>query len=586
MIKIDTRRLRKTRRLFRENKRDTVLIILGNLVSSLTEGIGIVTIVAALGVFLEPEASSSSPAINFLLESLRKIGIEPSLVSMLVVALAAISTRFVFLTLSQSYAAYVRGKIEERERRNLIETVTKARWEFFISVPVGRFSNALNQEAGQISGVYAGLINLSALLLNVAVYFAAALALSWELALASLAVSSLLLFVFKKFVAITKRAGLNQASAYEQMSARFVDGLAGIKSLKAMGLDLLLGGVIGRQVSKLRRAQLKAQLAKMFVKNATEPLSAAIIVSGLIAAVTFLSVSAPVLIGMVLVFHRAVNAVGQVQRAYMSLVLIYPMLDRLWSLTDEAKRNNEILLVGDERDRIRVDQQIDLEDVSFEYQNGHVVLECVSITLKKGEITAISGLSGSGKTTIVDIICGLLRPTTGCVLIDGSSEVVNSIKWRQRVGYIQQDAFLFHDTIFANVSLGDPSLTSPDVELALDRSGAASFIQSLSDGIETVVGERGVALSGGQRQRIAIARALVRDPEVLILDEATTGLDPDTEAEVIATLEQLKKHLCIVVISHQQPLIQLADQRYHIKGRKVLKVPPVDSEPSTAVLSQ
>ena len=586
MIKIDTRRLRNTRRLFRENKRDTVLIILGNLVSSLTEGIGIVTIIAALGLFLEPEASSSSPAINFLLESLRKIGIEPSLVSMLVVALAAISIRFVFLTLSQSYAAYVRGKIEERERRNLIETVTKARWEFFISVPVGRFSNALNQEAGQISGVYSGLINLSALLLNVAVYYGAALALSWELALGALVASSLVLFLFKKFISISKRAGKHQASAYEQMSARFVDGLAGIKSLKAMGLDFLLGGVIGRQVSKLRTAQLRAQIAKLFVRNATEPLSAAVIVSGLIAAVTFLSVSAPVLIGMVLVFHRAVHSVSQVQGIYMSLVVLYPMLDKLWSLTEEAERQKERTLAGEKRDRIRVDQQIDLEDVSFEYKNGHVILERVSITLKKGEITAITGPSGSGKTTIADIICGLLCPTTGRVLIDSSREEMNSINWRQRVGYVQQDAILFHDTIFANVALGDPSLTSLDVEQALDRSGASSFIQSLSDGLETVVGERGVALSGGQRQRIAIARALVRAPEVLIFDEATTGLDPDTEAEVIETIEQLKKHLCVVVISHQQPLIQLADQRYHIKGRKVLKVPPVDSEPSTAVLSQ
>ena len=214
------------------------------------------------------------------------------------------------------------------------------------------------------------------------------------------------------------------------------------------------------------------------------------------------------------------------------------------------------------------------------------VLSNISLDIQRGEIVGLMGPSGSGKTTIVDIICGLLRPTTGCVLVDGSREEVNSIEWRQRVGYIQQDALLFHDTIFANVSLGDPSLTSLDVEQALDRSGASSFIQNLADGLETVVGERGVALSGGQRQRIAIARALVREPEVLILDEATTGLDPDTEAGVIATLEHLKQHLCIVVISHQQPLIRIANQRYHIDGRKVLKVPPLNPDQPTAVLSQ
>ena len=121
---------------------------------------------------------------------------------------------------------------------------------------------------------------------------------------------------------------------------------------------------------------------------------------------------------------------------------------------------------------------------------------------------------------------------------------------------------------------------------SISKAKLSSLIDSLPEGVETIIGENGIRFSGGQQQRIAIARAFYSGRSILILDEATTGLDPDTEAGVIATLEHLKQHLCIVVISHQQPLIRIANQRYHIDGRKVLKVPPLNPDQPTAVLSQ
>jgi ATP-binding cassette, subfamily C, bacterial len=565
-------RLRSGFRLFQTYRVETVAIVVGMLLASLTEGVGIVTIIAALGVLLQTEGSVSSPAIVFLLGQMKNLGIEPNLAPVLVFALMLIGFRAVLLIVTQSYAAYVRGKVEETQRFSLVESVMRARWEFFISIRLGRFSNALNQEAGRVSGMYAGLIRLIAMTLNLIAYFAVAIVLSWELAFAAIVSSVTVLLVFKKFVSVSKNAGRQQTKSYREMSSRFTDGLLGIKSLKAMGLDRLLTPILNNEVVGLRRAQLRASMAKLFVKNAMEPLTAVIVVTGLIAAVRFLAIDATVLIGMVLVFHRAVGTVGNLQQSYMGLVALLPFLDSFWSLVQEAKKNDEKVIAHRYQHRFLLEEGVILDDVSFSYANGKQILKDVSMRFRRGEITAITGASGSGKTTIGDLICGLLRPTAGSIRLDREKlEGGNIAAWRSQIGYIQQDPLLFHDSIFANVALRDPEISAKDVEDALSQAGATDFVKGLPGQCDTIVGERGVALSGGQRQRIAIARALARKPAILILDEATTGLDSDTEAGIITTLTELKKNLCIVVISHQLPIVAIADRTYRIEQGRVQK---------------
>jgi ATP-binding cassette subfamily C protein len=222
----------------------------------------------------------------------------------------------------------------------------------------------------------------------------------------------------------------------------------------------------------------------------------------------------------------------------------------------------------------RFERAVQLEEVSFAYAR-RPILERVSLEVARGSLTAIIGPSGAGKTTIVDLIIGLLAPQSGRVLIDGVDLAEVDLRaWRSQIGYVPQETLLLHASVRVNVTLGESRFTDGDVEQALRAAGAWGFVAALPEGLDTVVGERGTRLSGGQRQRLTIARALVHKPRLLILDEATSALDPASEAAICATLRELRASLTILAISHQSAILEAADRAYRLADGGVLALDP------------
>jgi ATP-binding cassette subfamily C protein len=213
-----------------------------------------------------------------------------------------------------------------------------------------------------------------------------------------------------------------------------------------------------------------------------------------------------------------------------------------------------------------------LENVSFSYGRG-TVLNDVSIEIPAGGITTLIGESGSGKTTVADLLLGLFLPESGRILIDGVDlKEIDIRQWRSMIGYVPQEVLMFNDTIQANIALGDPSIAEAEVVEALKTAGLYDFVMSLPNGLQTMVGERGMMISGGQRQRLALARALVHRPQLLILDEATSALDPLTEAEICAAVRQQAGRITVLAITHQPSWVDAADRIYLIeRGRAHLR---------------
>jgi ATP-binding cassette subfamily C protein len=215
-----------------------------------------------------------------------------------------------------------------------------------------------------------------------------------------------------------------------------------------------------------------------------------------------------------------------------------------------------------------------LEGVSFAH-GAHQVLHDVSLCLPARGVTVLTGLSGAGKTTIADIILGLYRPDRGRVLLDGVPlDEIDLHGWRKLVGYVPQELVLFHDTVFANVALGDLRIHQAEVRLALQLAGAWDFVNALPEGMMSQVGEAGAKLSGGQRQRIALARALVGNPRLLILDEVTSALDPDTEYQICARIRDLADDMAVLAITHRAAFLEIADRLYRVAGGRVMEASP------------
>jgi ATP-binding cassette subfamily C protein len=228
-----------------------------------------------------------------------------------------------------------------------------------------------------------------------------------------------------------------------------------------------------------------------------------------------------------------------------------------------------------EHPKLALDCSLRLEDVHFSY-GDHEVLKGATGVLEAGRFVTMVGPSGSGKTTLTDLVTGLIRPTRGRILIDGIDLAdVDLLDWRRCIGYVPQEPMLFSDTVRANVTMGVEDFTDDEVEAALRQANAWEFVEAFDDGLDHRIGESGTNLSGGQRQRLAIARALVKKPSLLILDEPTTALDAVSEAEVCRTVAGLRGDLTVLAISHQPAIREIADEVWELQ-EGVLRARPAN----------
>ena len=271
------------------------------------------------------------------------------------------------------------------------------------------------------------------------------------------------------------------------------------------------------------------------------------------------------------IFSQVQNGQSQLH----GLGSLTPYLLQIFSTRDEAKANIE-KSHGDKS--FAVAGSINFRNVSFSYPNRPVTLSDISFEMKRGEMTALIGHSGAGKTTVADLVLRLVDPTEGAVMADETDiRKVPVADWRRHIGYVPQDPILLNDTIERNISFYDASVTHEDAQRAAMAANIHGFIETLPQKYQTVVGDRGILISGGQRQRIALARALARKPELLVLDEATSSLDSESESAIRQSVENLHGKTSVLVIAHRMSSISGADRIVVLEeGRVVEEGAPAD----------
>jgi ATP-binding cassette subfamily C protein len=265
------------------------------------------------------------------------------------------------------------------------------------------------------------------------------------------------------------------------------------------------------------------------------------------------------LLVVAVVFTRVVGRITNSQSNIQQIAMALPAFEELEALTDACTAAREPY--GDAVRPIPIGSGIALEAVHFSYPDGVDALRGVSLEIPAGSTVALAGPSGAGKTTLADLAAGLMLPTAGRVTVDGETLAAEQvIGWRRSVALVPQEPFMFHDTIAANLRFGDPDASDTALWEALRLASAAGFVAELASGLETVVGDRGLRLSGGERQRLALARALLRDPALLILDEATSSLDTENELAIRHALAPLHGRTTILLIAHRLSTVSEADQ--------------------------
>jgi len=223
---------------------------------------------------------------------------------------------------------------------------------------------------------------------------------------------------------------------------------------------------------------------------------------------------------------------------------------------------------------LKFEKEINLKNLSFSYPiRKEFSLSKISMTIKKGEFVGIIGETGSGKSTLINLLIGLLKPSEGSVDIDGLNINENIKDWYKKIGYVPQSVYLTDDTIRKNIAFGllEDDIDEVLIKQAVEKASLNKFIDSLPSGLNTIVGEKGIRLSGGQQQRIGIARALYRDPEILILDESTSSLDQSTEKRIIESVQLLKRKKTLVVITHRLIAVKNCDKIYFIDKGKIIR---------------
>lgn len=544
------------------------------LLAGLVEGFGLSAMLPLLSIVAGSQysggqiaslagAANDSVAERVVRESLEFVGLPPTVEVLLVVILCAIILKSVLVLFANKRVGYTVAQVATDLRLELLRALLASRWEFHLRQPVGSLANAMATEAQRACKAYLCGANMFIGLVQALVYVSVAFLVSWKAVLAALVAGLVIFYGLRRLIAKARRAGERQTQLLKSLLGHLTDSLQSIKPLKAMALHHLSESILRKETSKLNKALRKEVLSKEYLRAFQEPLRIAFILLGFYAATILMRLPLATLMVLIFLVARVLNLLGKIQGEYQRMVILE---SGFWSIKAkilEAEEDREVES-GDQTPIL--EKAVHLERVSFSYGEKSVLRDA-ELIFPAGKITAIIGPSGSGKTTLVDLVIGLLRPTHGVVWVDDLPlDQIDLQKWRRLIGYVPQETWLLHDTILNNITLGDPSLNEKDAIDALRAAGAWEFVQSLPDGINSTVGERGGKVSGGQRQRIAIARALAHRPKLLILDEATTALDPKNEMAICDTLRELRGRLTILAISHQPAVLKVADQAYQLQN--------------------
>ncbi len=534
-----------------------LVVLIALLIAGVVETIGIGALLPLLNVVLDMSGTQEPSVLTHIMDTIfGLLGIEQNFQNLLLIIVVTISLKAFVIFQALKIVSYIAVDITYDLRQKFIGSLMGAKWSYYSGLDIGESANAIATEsdyAGQFCAIMGKTLSAS---IQACIYTLIAFSVDWKISLAAIVMGALAAFILKFIVRMARDAGNVMAETLNNLLSRLNASLSGAKPIKAMGEEGRYIDLLKADTLDLQTARKKFTLSALLLNLIHEPLLVLLMAIGLFWAYNFADYPMSELFMMAFLFNRLLSQVNMVQNHYQKTAIfegaVNGILKKIQLATQQVEKmsGTEIPVL---------DKEIKFKDLSLAYGED-VILHQLSEKIPAHKMTVVFGPSGSGKSTLLDATLGLLPPDKGQIYIDDVSlETLDIQKWRRMIGYVPQENFLFNESIATNVTLGDQTIKDTDIIEALKTANAWEFVQELEEGIHYNVGERGGKLSGGQRQRIALARALVRKPSLLILDEATSGLDQENDQAIMSALKAMLPEITIILISHDPKILERAD---------------------------
>lgn len=464
-------------------------------------------------------------------------------------------------------------RLVEENQKSIFNRLMRADYQYFVEHKQGDL--IYNTASAPVSlstviNVASQLIGLAILIISIMVLL---FSISWQGTLAVLFVG-VIYYYFIRYLgrAVSYRAGKGEVEATREGTVILNEAITGVKQIKAFAA---VDGWIDRfnRIMKERWYHFRKRTVWQQVPAPILMLVLYLVVGIIAIAIKLLAPGdfmdlIPVFGTFAFAMFRLFPIIGNISNMTMQVIGVLPNVEIM-----NAMRNELSAGVPDAgKDFPALNSEIRFEKVSFGYKGRSRSLEDITFAIRKGEMTAIVGRSGIGKTTIVNLVLGLYQPDKGEITVDGVDLGEYKLSsWLEKVGFVDQDTFITNDTIRNNITFRSNSYSGEEIVEAARFADAHDFITEMPDGYDTLVGDKGLKLSAGQRQRIAVARAVIRKPELLIFDEATNALDNISEAAVQRAIEQISQNKTVIVIAHRLSTVIGADKIIVLGDRKVLE---------------
>ena len=552
--------------VWRRDRRGFLAILLLNVVVSMTGGISIVMLIPMLGLLDISQASVS--ALSVLSAPLQRFSFPWQVVIMIALYFALVvfkallgrmlslrETRFL-----EDYAYHLRD--------DLYQAVSRADWERLTAGKQSDTINLFTAQCSQVSYGVADVIHMISSLVSAAVQLCIAVWLSLPVTIFVCVCGGVFILLFRGMFRISKEYGEEMIRINREMYSELFSQLRSVKEVRTYNVQREHTRLFDGISDSFRQAKIRYVKLRAFPQVIYSCAAAFMIGVIFIVCVLFFKMDTARLMVLVYVFMRLWPVFSGFYGRLQSILSCVPAHEKLQEALAALEQTEP---EPENPPALPFEREIAFKDVTFAYSDGtEDVLRSISFTLKKGTTTALVGRSGAGKTTIADLLLGFLHPTGGEIRIDGVPLTRETLPgWRQGLGYIPQNPLILNASVRENLQRFHPSATEPEMIAALEKAQAWGIVSGLKDGLDTPLGDEGVRLSGGERQRIVLARVLLGHPRLIIMDEATSAMDYESEAAVREAVRALDRDITVLIIAHRLATVRTAQNAIVLEDGRI-----------------